>query len=178
MMNESQTREPVAEPSDRARLDAALVTAMEVTLTRYFRTIRHVVEQAASEEKITLAQFRCLQAIAARGTTLTTRLAEQMRVTMPTMTSRIDGLVERGLVERQPDPQSRRQIQLRLTPAGAALLASYQTMMNEWLSTFLAPLDEGQKRRLLAALEDIGSLLDADLNAPSERDAAAVEKEK
>ncbi len=168
MINESQIKEPVAEPSDRARLDAALVAAMETTLTRYFRTIRHVVEQAASEEKITLPQFRCLQAIAARGTTLTTRLAEQMRVTMPTMTSRIDGLVERGLVERQPDPQSRRQIQLRLTPTGVALLASYQAMMNDWMGSFLAPLDEGQKRQLLAALEDIGMLLDADLNAPAE----------
>ena len=165
-MNESQIQEPLAEVSEPARLDAALIAAMETTLTRYFRMIRHVVEQVASEEKITLAQFRCLQAIAARGTTLTTRLAEQMRVTMPTMTSRIDGLVERGLVERQPDPQSRRQIQLRLTPAGTTLLAAYQAMMNEWLRAFLAPLDEGQKRRLLAALEDIGALLDGDLRAP------------
>jgi len=171
-MNESRIQEPHTSPSEPARLDEALVAAMESTLTRYYRAIRHVIEQAASEEKLTLAQFRCLQAIAARGTTLTTRLAELMRVTMPTMTSRIDGLVERGLVERYPDPHSRRQILLRLTPAGSVILASYQTMMNEWLRAFLAPLDEAQKQRLLAALEDIGTLLDADLRDQAERDSS------
>ena len=41
---------------------------------------------------------------------LTTGLARRLRVAVPTMTRMLDGLAERGLIERQPDPTSRRPI--------------------------------------------------------------------
>ncbi len=158
--------------------DEALIAALETILPRYFRAVRLVIEQAegAGAERLTLGQFRCLQAIAAQGTALTTRLALQMGVTMPTMTSRIDGLVERGLVERQPDPQSRRQVLLRLTAAGQATLESYQRLVDSWLRKLLETLGPDQKQRLLASLKDLETLLDADIRARGEQDAAGVER--
>jgi DNA-binding MarR family transcriptional regulator len=46
------------------------------------------------------------------------RLLRATLVTSGTMTNRIDRLAEAGLVERHPDPQDKRGVQVRLTEAG------------------------------------------------------------
>ncbi len=96
-----------------------LVTALEQTIPRYIRSIRQAVEQAEGEDRLTMQQLRCLQMMAAAsGTALTTGLARRLQVAVPTMTRMLDGLAERGLIERQPDPTSRRQIRIVLTGDG------------------------------------------------------------
>jgi DNA-binding MarR family transcriptional regulator len=96
------------------------------------------------------------------GPSLASRLARTLLVTPPTMTRTIDGLVERGLVERQPDPVNRRQIGLVITPAGSELLTHYEAVIADRLRSLLSPLDAEAKRRLLAAVGDLGTLLAAD----------------
>lgn len=46
------------------------------------------------------------------------QLVHETLVTSGTMTNRVDRLVERGLVERSPDPSDRRGVQVRLSTAG------------------------------------------------------------
>jgi DNA-binding MarR family transcriptional regulator len=86
------------------------------------------------------------------------------------MTRTIDGLVERGLVARQPDPVNRRQISLVITPEGRELLAHYETVIADRLRDLLTPLDAEAKRRLLAAIGDLGTLLAAQDQATGERE--------
>jgi DNA-binding MarR family transcriptional regulator len=75
------------------------------------------------------------------------------------MTSRLDGLVERGLVQRQPDPRSRRQVQVSLTATGDALLARYQAAIAARLGEVLTPLSTEARARLLVALGDLDTVL-------------------
>ena len=154
---------PTASPPVTAGtdLDTALLAALETAIPRYIRTTRRALEEVEGEIPLTLPQFRCLQAVAARGVTLTTHLARQLQVTVPTMTSRLDGLVERGLVQRQPDPQSRRQVRVSLTPDGELLLRRYQAIIDARLQALLAPLSGEARARLLAALADLASVLAA-----------------
>lgn len=152
-------------------LDRALVTRMDQTIGRYQRTIRHAIELAEGPSRLTMAQWRCLQMIA-RGSTLTTHLARAMGVAVPTMTSMIDGLSERGLVVRQPDPTDRRQVRITLTGAGDTILARYQAIMHARLHALLAHLNATQKARLLAAMEDMSAMLDADARLREEREKA------
>ncbi|HEY8599679.1 MAG TPA: MarR family transcriptional regulator [Thermomicrobiales bacterium] len=142
-----------------ADLDSALLIALETTIPRYIQTIRRALDDFGDDVALTLPQFRCLKAIAAQGVTLTTHLARQIQVTVPTMTSRLDGLVERGLVQRQPDPLSRRQVRVSLTAAGDALLARYQAAIATRLGEVLAPLSADARARLLSALDDLDSAL-------------------
>lgn len=150
---------PQPPPTEGADLDAALLVALETTIPRYIRVIRRAIEEVEGEIPLTMPQFRCLQAVAARGVTLTTHLARQLQVTVPTMTSRLDGLVERGLVQRQPDPQSRRQVRVSLTPDGDVLLRRYQAIIDAQLHELLAPLSGAARARLLAALADLAAVL-------------------
>jgi DNA-binding MarR family transcriptional regulator len=141
----------------------ALVRALEETVPRYLRSLRRAVEQAEGQDRLTMQQFRCLQAVAAEGeTALTTGLARRLRVAVPTMTRMLDGLVERGLVERRPDPTSRRQIRLALTDEGRGLLTRYEAVIEARLRRLLGFLDSEQRQRLLLSIGDLAGALDAE----------------
>ena len=115
-----------------------------------------------------MPQLRCLQAIAADGTALTTQLARLMNVAVPTMTSMIDGLRSAASSAGIPDPVDRRQVRIVMTDEGRAVLARYQAIMHARLRTLLAHLDAAQKKRLLAAMDDMAAMLDADAQSHAE----------
>jgi DNA-binding MarR family transcriptional regulator len=142
-------------------LAAALIEALEATIPRYIQTLRRVIEEAEGRDSLTLPQYRCLQAVAARGATLTTHLARQFQVGVPTMTGRLDALVERGLLQRQPDPASRRQVLVTITPQGQDLLDRYQALVGAELRNLLAHLSDKRQARLRDALGDLAAALDA-----------------
>jgi DNA-binding MarR family transcriptional regulator len=140
-----------------------LISALETTIPRYLRSLRRAVEQAEGEDRLTMQQLRCLQMLAAEGgTALTTGLARKLRVAVPTMTRMIDGLAERGLIERQPDPTSRRQIRIVLSGDGRVLLDRHEAIIAARLRRLLGRLDRGQQERLLLAVADVAAALDAE----------------
>jgi DNA-binding MarR family transcriptional regulator len=77
------------------------------------------------------------------------------------MTAMIDGLVERGLVDRSIDPNNRRQVIILLTDAGKARLATLEGAITERISEALAVLSREQKEFLLSALNDLERMLSA-----------------
>jgi DNA-binding MarR family transcriptional regulator len=150
-------------PSPPTLLDDALVAALETVIPRYHSVLRRALFDAEGDDRLTFPQLRCLHVMAnSDGPSLSSRLARTLLVTPPTMTRTIDGLVDRGLVARQPDPVNRRQIGLVITPAGRELLAHYETVVADRVRSLLSPLDADAKWRLLAAIGDLGTLLDTD----------------
>jgi DNA-binding MarR family transcriptional regulator len=143
--------------------ETVLIAALEETIPRYLRSLRQAVEQAEGEDRLTMAQLRCLQMLAAEGgAALTTGLARRLQVAVPTMTRMLDGLAERTLIERQPDPTSRRQIRIVLTAEGRALLDRYEAIITARLRRLLEHLSAQQQIRLHLAITDLASVLDAD----------------
>ncbi|MFQ5785198.1 MAG: MarR family transcriptional regulator [Alphaproteobacteria bacterium] len=65
-------------------------------------------------------------------------------------------LRRRGLIERRADANDRRRSVLRLTPAGGALVAELDTNGLGVSEAILEPLDERERRLLLALLRRIG----------------------
>ena len=86
-------------------------------------------------------------------------LARDHSVGMSTMTGLIDGLVARGLVERQHDEHDRRAVRLVLTPDGDALWHEAEAATYEAVRQILAPLTAEQRERLARTLDDLESLL-------------------
>jgi DNA-binding MarR family transcriptional regulator len=167
-MNDEQTDaldDAHATPDD---LETALIPLMDQTIGRYQRSLRLAIEQAEGPGRLTMPQLRCLQAIATDGTALTTQLARLLSVAVPTMTSMIDGLTERGLVGRHPDPVDRRQVRIVMTAEGHAVLARYQAIIRERLRTLLSHLNVTQKKRLLVAMHDMAAMLDTDARSAPE----------
>ena len=83
------------------------------------------------------------------------RLLRETLVTSGTMTNRVDRLVARGYVERNPDPADRRGVLVRLTPEGKAAVDSAFEALLEAEQDFLAGLPERDRARLAELLRTL-----------------------
>src|SRR3954469_11154931 len=79
---------------------------------------------AGTEDTVTLVQYRALVLLAARGEMNVGGLAEALDVHQSTATRLCDRLVGRGLVDRGPSPQNRREVVVSLTRDAHALIRS------------------------------------------------------
>lgn len=97
-----------------------------------------------------------LQALAMegrRGSSNPSRLADASGVSASTMTHRLDRMVERGLIERSPDPTNRTRMVISLTRAGWDLFrAAVLNAEAEEVDVF-APLTDAERATLADLLE-------------------------
>ena len=84
------------------------------------RLARHL-EQALGEARLTLPQYRLLLFLDHRPDAAN-RLAAQLHVQPPSLTSLVDGMVARSLVDRAPDPDDRRRVRIVITDQGKDVL--------------------------------------------------------
>jgi DNA-binding MarR family transcriptional regulator len=80
-------------------------------------------------------------------------LADRGGVSPSTMTHRLDGMVARGLVRRQPDPDNRTRTKILLTDEGWALFRRAVLDAEVVEARVLAPLGETDRRQLAMLLE-------------------------
>jgi DNA-binding MarR family transcriptional regulator len=74
------------------------------------------------EVELTATQYRIL-ILLSDGEAMSSALASRLAVSPPSVTSVVDGLVNRGLVDRSHDLDDRRRISLELTEEGIKVLA-------------------------------------------------------
>ena len=92
-------------------------------------------------------------------------LSDRLMVSSGTMTTRIDRLVDKGLVLREPSAHDRRSVMVSLTGQGRDLVDEVMQAHLANLERILAPLDVGEQseianqlRQLLIALEGAGAV--------------------
>lgn len=89
-------------------------------------------------------------------------LCAHRRVAPPTLSRSIEALVKRGLVERAPHPEDRRQLVLGLTPAGEREVAALNEGTQAYLAERLKKLSPQQRDAAAQALADLIEALDDD----------------
>jgi long-chain acyl-CoA synthetase len=99
------------------------------------------VEMGLSQVDLSLPQYRILMFLD-EGTTVPSQLADHLAVSRPTITSVVDGLVARGLVERRHHDDDRRRVDHALTPAGRELLEAADRKVDARLKEIAGHLDE------------------------------------
>lgn len=82
-------------------------------------------------------------------------LATRTYVTSGTMTSRLDGLTERGLVARAPDPVDGRLVRVTLTRAGREIVDAAFAELVRAERELLTPLEAGNVEPLAAMLRQL-----------------------
>ena len=78
-------------------------------------------------------------------------IAEVTRTSAASVSSLLQGLERRGLIERRTDGDERSK-RVYATPAGAELIAGFDSSMAATEETILAPLDEAERATLHALL--------------------------
>ena len=132
------------------REDAALLAVA--------RAVIGVATRAADElGEVSLVQLRALTVLSELKTGSLVQLAEGMGVTASTTSRLVDRLVAAGHAERRPSPESRRQIELRLTPEGEAVLRRYDELRLAGLREIVDRLPPDHRDGVLDAFEEFGT---------------------
>src|SRR6266516_2546135 len=94
----------------------ALTRDMYALASYLMRTANVGTFNTIAELDLSFTQLKALCALEADGEERSVKaLAESMKVSLPAMSRAVDGLFERGFVEREEDPSDRRMKRVRLT---------------------------------------------------------------
>jgi DNA-binding MarR family transcriptional regulator len=104
--------------------------------------------------------FGVLSNVAAADTRTQQQLADALGMHRNNMVGLIDEMEAAGWVQRHRNPQDRRAFDVRLTPAGAALLARVRKMMPEMENALGGKLSPAERRTLADLLARVAESLD------------------
>ena len=144
-----------AEPAAGVAEAAAAATAMGDEMTRFIwlinATKQRLRDDPAGGDRILLAR------LVHQGPRRATDLAADTFLDLSTVSRQIKSLIDRGLVERRPDPDDRRGALLSATDAGVDAYQHYRNQRNEHLARILdawPPEDRHQLVRLFGRFND------------------------
>lgn len=126
------------------------------------------VERALHDVNLSLSQYRLLANLA-EGPSAASELAERLIVSRPSVTALADGLVERGLVERRPEPGDRRSVIHVLTSSGVEVLRGAEAAIDARMDGLAGLLPNGERRRAIGGLGTWQKALDARAREISEK---------
>ncbi len=88
-------------------------------------------------------------------------LAAALRIAPRSATEVVDGLAERGLVERTADPADRRAVVVRLTPAGVAARTAAEAARARAATELFHSLDDDERAQLAHLLQRLDGHTDS-----------------
>lgn len=139
------------------RTNAGLATELRFSV---MRLRRRLVRERHPDNDLSLPAMGVLWALHRLGDTTVGALAAREQVRPPSMTRTVNGLADAGLVERQPHPTDGRQVVVRLTDEGSAVVHADAVRRDRWLSLRLAELTPAERdvlRRAAPILQRIAA---------------------
>jgi len=129
----------------------ALALETFVKLMRSSNTISAEVNNYLGKNKLTMSQFGVLEALYHVGPMYQRDLAEKILKTTGNITTVIDNLEKRKLVERQREMKDRRYFKVVLTPSGKRLIKKI-------FPDYAAQVEKSINRLATAEQKDLGRL--------------------
>ncbi|MGI6406100.1 MAG: MarR family winged helix-turn-helix transcriptional regulator [Syntrophaceticus sp.] len=102
---------------------------------------------------ITYSQCHPLVEIGRKKCVSVNELAEQLGLDKSTMSRTVNTMVEQGLVTRKPDPEDRRYMKIRLTPAGSSVLSNIESRMSDYYLNIYQSIPPNKRKQVLESLE-------------------------
>ena len=112
---------------------------------------------ATVADDVTLAQYRVLIELAARGPQRLADLANALTVERSTATRMCDRLVRKGLMERERGTEDRRVVRVSLTDAGAELVAEVSRRRRAEIRRIVRRIPVASRPQVVSALEAFAS---------------------
>lgn len=150
----------VTKPSHRSAAppppvpDAGLVVAELMAVSRVLVAIS-ARALAELDDTLTLPQLRALVVLSERQPLKLAALAAALAVNPSTALRMVERLETAGLVDRRANPGSRREVALRLTPAGLSLATAVMTRRRQEMSALVARIPAAQRPGLVAMLRTL-----------------------
>lgn len=125
-------------PSDSQRLARSVAR-----LNRRLRQERH--------SELTPTQLAVLGTVMLMGPSTPSAIAAREGVRPPSVTRTLNCLADDGYVVREPHPDDRRQVLVRLSDKGEAMMAEERSRRNAWLDARLSALTVDERSTLREA---------------------------
>ena len=139
------------DPAARPGLPPSMRTRVPFLLYRTAQASHALANAMLAEIGLTARQVGILTLVTEREPMTQTALGTELEIDRTTMVELLDGLEQRGLVERRRHPDDRRAFMIHATEAGVATKAKAIEILDQQQSAFLAPLSTNE-RHLLADL--------------------------
>jgi long-chain acyl-CoA synthetase len=133
---------------------------LQVSVGRTVARLGRQVEIALSEIDLTTAQYRTLTQLDG-GAEASSSLAAKLAVSRPSVTAVVEGLVERGLVDRRHSDEDRRRVSVNLTESGRRVLAQADEAVSARLGGLLAAVSPRQATQAVTGITQWGKAMDA-----------------
>jgi DNA-binding MarR family transcriptional regulator len=131
---------------DVEELTSAVLAASRLLLDVSIRSL------AATDEKVTLAQFRMLVLLATHGESKLVTLAEHLMVNPSTALRMVERLMEGGFISRRVNPASRREVLMQLTPVGQRIVREVTARRRDEIAAIITRLSPRDRAALVRAL--------------------------
>jgi DNA-binding MarR family transcriptional regulator len=157
----------------------------EHLLARKLLTIIHRVRHSLDAElrhvdqeyRIDPAHFGVLMRLRRRVHNVS-ELADQLKVSLPSMSKTVTALVKRGWVERARSQEDRRVVQLHLTDDGRAVLGKMRDLADNAIAKILSSLSQEERQLLSAGLDALYRALGEPFDATPPASPQSHEKEE
>jgi DNA-binding MarR family transcriptional regulator/ribosomal protein S18 acetylase RimI-like enzyme len=128
---------------------------------RFYTTIIGVLEEGMHRSPYSLTEARLVHEIGKRGSATASAIASDLNMDRGQMSRLVWRLVDHGLIAMLPADDDKRTAPVALTAQGDAVFRQLNQMSDAAAMSLLQPLDEFQRRDLVAAMRRIGNILGA-----------------
>jgi len=111
---------------------------------------------------LTIPQVMVLRAIETLGDVTVKRISSDVSLSQATVTTILNRLEDRRLVERVRSTADKRVVNARLTESGRTTLASAPPLLHEQFIERFEALEAWEKTQILSALQRVATMMDAE----------------
>jgi DNA-binding MarR family transcriptional regulator len=132
-----------------------------IALRRILRATELYGRTLAQTAGLTPVQIRMLQIVMSHGSATPTQISSQMGVSPATISTLLDRLAAKQMIERQRSDRDRRQTNIVLTQKGSEAVAGAPDPLQQKYVKEFESLADWEQAMIVAALERVASMLNA-----------------
>jgi DNA-binding MarR family transcriptional regulator len=121
------------------------------------RVIRSELRKHRARE-LSVPQFRTLNFLSRNKGASLSEVAEHIGLTLPSMSTLVDGLVTRNFAVRRTHPHDRRRVTLELTDRGQMILRSARDATRDYLAQKLESISPGDRSKVAESMRILRSI--------------------
>lgn len=148
-----------------------------IALRRIIRATDMYSRRLSKVAGLTAPQLLVMQAIAAREEMTMGEIADEVSLSQATITTILDRLEKRDLIQRLRGSTDKRRVYARLTEEGTALLERAPTPLQEEFIARFSGLSDWEQSLILSSLQRVAAMMNADaIDASPVLDLGAMDR--
>ena len=133
-----------------------------IALRRIMRAIELRSKRLEKSAGLTVPQLLVLQELATAGELSVSEIARRISLSQGTVTSIVQRMEAKGLLQKHRSGQDRRRLEVALTDKGLDKLAMSPGLLQEEFVNRFQQLESWEQKMLVSALERIAEIMDAE----------------